>query len=191
MKSLLLGATILAAIGANPANAAVVTVADVGSILNESKALPAESTPGLGVAFVQFFTFTLPTREEVTASVSDSGIGTEKIVGGVLSLNTQIGTGPAPLDIPLGTLIDSSPFTNTIGGQTATVGPDILNAGSYFAEVSGTSGASAIKLAIDGTITASTVPEASTWIMIAAGFGLISMFGLRGRKTPRLDLNSI
>jgi hypothetical protein len=57
--------------------------------------------------------------------------------------------------------------------------------------VSGASGASPIHLAIDGTVTAGAVPEASTWAMLATGFGLISMFGLRGRKPARFDLNSI
>lgn len=168
MNRFALAAAVFAASTASAA-AAVVTVADVGPILNESKALPAEATPGVGIAFSQFFTFSLPTREEVTASVSDSGVGSEKIIGGLLSINTQTSKSGPPLNIPIGTLIDSTPFTNTPGGQEATVGPDFLNAGTYFAEVSGTSGASPIKLAIDGTVTASVVPEASTWVMLLLG----------------------
>jgi hypothetical protein len=188
MKNILLAATVLAAIGANPVKAAVVSVASVGSILNESKALPAEATPGLGIAFSEFFEFSLPVKEEVTASISDSGVGSEKIVGGVLSLNNQTSGGVAPLFIPTGTLIDSSPFTNTVGGQDATVGPDILNAGKYFVEVSGTSGASAIKLAIDGTVTASAVPEPATWVMLGLGFAAMTIGGLtrRGARKERL-----
>jgi len=192
MRRILLGATILAAIGANPVQAAIqVSVENIGSVFNESLALPAEDTPGSGISFEQFFEFSLPVKEVVTMSVSDSGIGSEKIVGGVFSLNNHTTTGPGPLFIPAGSLIDSSPLSNFAGGQEAIVGPNTLVAGNYFAEVSGASGASPIHLAIDGTVTAGAVPEASTWAMLVTGFGLISMFGLRGRKPARFDLNSI
>lgn len=183
MNKLILAAAFLAATAA-PSAAAVVTVANVGSILNQSVALPAEATPGSGIPFSQFFEFSLPTREIVTASISDSGILNEKIISGVLSLNDQTGTSGPPLNIPTGSLIDSSPFTNTLGGQEATAGPDILNAGNYFAEVSGSSGSSPIKLAIDGTITSSAVPEPSTWAMIVIGFGFIA-WGASTRKRAR------
>lgn len=191
MNRLLLAAALLAS-SAMPSAAAVVTVADVGSILNQSVALPAEATPGTGIPFAQFFEFSLPTRETVTASVSDSGILTEKVVGGILSLNNFTSTGPAPLDIPMGSLIDSSPFTNTIGGQEATVGPDVLSAGSYFAEVSGTSGSSPIKLAIDGTVTAtSAIPEPSTWAMIAIGFGFMAWGAAKRRRVRDLSCTTV
>lgn len=185
MNRLLLAAALLAS-AASPAGAAVVTVADVGSILNQSVALPAEATPGSGTPFAQFFEFSLPTREIVTASVSDSGIGNLRVIDGLLSLNTQTGIGP--LAIPTGSPLDSTPFTNTIGGQDATVGPDILNAGSYFAEVSGSSGSSPIKLAIDGTVTATAaVPETSTWAMLLIGAGFMAWAAKR-RATPRLGV---
>lgn len=187
MNRLVLATALLAA-SAAPSAAAVVTVENVGSILNESKALPAEATPGSGIAFAQFFTFSLPVREEVSASVSDSGVGDEKIVGGILSLNTQTSKSGPPLNIPIGTLIDSTPFTNTPGGQEATVGPDFLNAGTYFAEVSGTSGASPIKLAIDGTVTASVVPEPSTWAMMVLGLGFMLLVG--GKYGSKSQLRS-
>lgn len=185
MRNLLLagiaGAALLATIDSS-AQAATVTVADVGTILNESDALPAEATPGLGISFAQYFTFTLPEREVVTASISDSAQGSERVVGGILSLNNWTSTGGSPLFIPAGSLIDSSPFVNTVGGQDATVGPDILAAGKYFAEVSGTSGASAIKLAIDGTVTAGAVPEASTWAMLIIGLAFLG-FVARSKQT--------
>jgi hypothetical protein len=179
----LMGVAASALWGATPASSATVTVVNVGSILNESLPLPAESTPGLGIAFAQYFEFELPVAEEVTASVSDSGIGAEKIVGGLLSLNNWTTTGPGPLFIPGGLLIDSTGFTNTIGGQTATVGPDDLSAGNYFVEISGKSGASAIKLAIDGTVTAvAIVPEASTWVMAGIGFAFLAFASSRKRR---------
>jgi PEP-CTERM motif len=190
MQRVLLAATILAAVGVSPVRAATVTVDNVGAILNQSDALPAESTPGQGVTFAQFFEFSLPTRETVTVSMSDSGTGNLAIVDGVLSLNTHTSTGPAPLFIPAGALIESSLISNVVGGQEATVTPDVLSAGDYFAEINGTSGSSRIRLAIDGTATAvQAIPEPSTWAMVLVGFGLISMFGLR--RKPQTDLNSI
>jgi hypothetical protein len=165
------------------ASAAQITVVNVGSILNESIALPAESTPGAGGAFAQFFEFTLPTQETVTVSMSDSAIGAERITGGVLALNDFTSTGPAPLFIPSGALIESSPILNTLGGQEATVTPDVLAAGAYFTEISGVSGASPIKIAVDGTVTATTVPEASTWAMMLLGVGFMTMFGLRRKQS--------
>jgi hypothetical protein len=176
MNRLFLASAILAATAA-PSAAALVSVENIGSIFNQSLALPAEDTPGSGIAFEQFFEFTLPVREEVTMSVSDSGIGSEKIVGGVFSLNNHTTTGPGPLFIPAGSLIDSSPLSNFAGGQEAIVGPNTLAAGAYFAEVAGTSGASPIHLAIDGTVTASTVPEPSTWAMMALGLGFLLLVG--------------
>jgi len=194
MKSILLGATILAAIGANPVRAAtLIDVQDVGSILNESLALPAESSPGSGIGFSEFFEFTLPTTETVSVSMSDSAFSNSlKIVDGVLSLNTETSIGPGPLFIPAGALLESTPLVNTPGGQSAELNPDVLAAGTYFTELAGMSGSSPIHLAIDGTVTgvsgvgAAATPELSTWAMLIAGFGMLSMFGSSRRRT---DLN--
>lgn len=186
MNRWLLGAAFVAALGVSPARAAIeVSVQNVGSILNESLALPAEDTPGSGIGFAEYFEFSLPTQETVTLSMSDSAIGTERVTGGVLGLNDHTTTGVGPLFIPAGLLIDSSPFTNTLGGQDATTGPDVLAAGDYFAEISGTSGASPIHIAIDGTVTASTVPEASTWAMLL--IGTLALVGVANyqRKSSR------
>jgi PEP-CTERM motif len=187
-KILLLGVAAAALLGMQPvAQAATVVVENVGSVINESKALPAEATPGVGVSFAQFFEFSLPTTESVTASVSDSGVGSLAVLGGVLNLNFHTTTGVGPLFIPAGALIDSSPFTNTAGGQEATVGPQILTAGNYFVDVTGTSGASPIHLAIDGTVTALATPEPSTWAMLGLGFGMLAFIG-RKAKRQRLSL---
>jgi hypothetical protein len=191
MHKLLLTTALLVAFGATPAaKAATVVVENVGSIFNQSVALPAESTPGMGQAFAQFFEFSLPQTESITASVSDSGVGSLRVIGGTLSLNTHDTTGLGPLFIPAGTLIESAAFINQIGGQEATVGPHILDAGNYFVDVTGTSGTSPIKLAIDGTITgiggvgATPTPELSTWAMLLMGGGLMAWFGARRAKTP-------
>lgn len=168
---------------AAPARAATeVTVENIGAVINESLALPAEDTPGSGIGFEQFFEFTLPVTETVTLSVSDSAIGAQRIVGGLLSLNFWTSNaGVSPFQ-PLGASIESASLANVIGGQEATVAPDALHAGAYFAEVSGLSGSSPIHIAIDGTVTAVPTPEASTWAMLALGFGLMGLIGARSRK---------
>jgi hypothetical protein len=179
LKKLLL-ATAIAAIAAGPAHAVVVTVEDIGSILNESLPLPAEQTPGLGAAFAQFFEFNIPVDETVTLSMSDSATGNRQVTDGFLSLNEWTSTGSTPPFIPDGALIESSAIVNVVGGQEATVLPKGLAAGDYFAEISGLSGASPIHIAIDGTATA-TVPEAPTWAMALAGFSLLGALGWKRR----------
>lgn len=170
-----------------PAHAATqITVENIGSVLNESLALPAEDTPGSGIGFSEFFEFTLPVTETVTVSVSDSAIGAQRITGGALSLNNWTSTAPVSPFEPIGSLIESASILNVIGGQEATVSPDALGAGAYFALVSGVSGGSPIHIAIDGTITAVSTPEASTWAMLALGFGLMSLGALRRKRGVRL-----
>jgi len=169
LKRLLLGAVLAAC--AWPAHAVVTTVENIGSILNESLPLPAEQTPGLGAAFAQFFEFNLPVAETVTLS---------------MSLNLWSTTGATPPFIPAGALIESSAIVNVVGGQEATVLPDRVAAGNYFAEIAGLSGASPIHIAIDGTATA-TVPEPSTWAMVLVGFGLVGLIG-RQRRLDRFAL---
>ena len=188
MKTLTLAAAAAALITASPAHAATeITVDNIGAVLNESLALPAQDTPGGGIGFSEFFEFTLPAAETVTLSVSDSAIGNQRIVGGTLSLNNWTSTASVSPFQPLGSLIESSPLINFPGGQAATVTPDPLAAGSYFAEVSGVSGSSPIHIAIDGTVTASSVPEPATWAMLVAGFGLIGLVGMRrGRRLVEL-----
>ena len=169
---------------AAPTHAATqITVDNIGSVLNESLALPAQDTPGSGIGFQEFFEFTLPVSEIVTVSVSDSAIGNQRIVGGSLSLNDWTSNaGVSPFQ-PIGALIESASILNVIGGQEATVAPDVLSAGNYFALVEGTSGSSPIHIAIDGTITAVSTPEPSTWAMLAIGFGAMGLIGFcrRGR----------
>jgi hypothetical protein len=172
LKRLLLAGAISAL--ALPAHAVVVTVENIGSILNESLPLPAEQTPGLSAAFAQFFEFNIPVAETVTLSMSDSATGLQRVTGGSLSLNVWSSTGVTPPFIPAGALLESSPIIDVVGGQEATVLPERVAAGNYFAEISGLSGASPIHVAIDGTATA-TVPEPATWAMVLAGFTLIGL----------------
>jgi hypothetical protein len=46
---------------------------NLGSILNDSVSFPSTKTPGAGKTFEDFFEFTLPTAEYITASMSISG----------------------------------------------------------------------------------------------------------------------
>jgi hypothetical protein len=187
MNRFVLTAALLVASAAPSAAAIQVSVENIGSVFNESLALPAEDTPGSSIGFQQFFEFSLPVGETVTLSVSDSGIGNEKIIGGVFGLNHFTSTGPAPLFIPAGALIDSTGLTNTLGGQDATLGPDFLGAGAYFAEVSGISGSSPIHLAVDGTVTATqSVPELSTWAMLLIGAGFMAWGATTRRRARQL-----
>jgi PEP-CTERM motif len=175
-----LAAAIAAAV---PAHAATqITVENIGAVFNESLALPAEDTPGSGIGFSEFFEFTLPVTETVTVSVSDSAIGAERITGGALSLNNFTSSAPVSPFQPMGSLIESSSILNVVGGQEATVSPDALGAGAYFAEVSGISGAAPIHIAIDGTITAVSTPEPSTWAMMLLGIGFLALAGFRDKR---------
>jgi hypothetical protein len=189
MNRFVIAAAFLAAVGVSPAVAATeINVSNIGSILNTSVALPAEATPGSSQPFAEFFEFSLPVSETVTVSMSDSGIGNARIVGGTLSLSTHDTTGVAPLFIPGGTLIESSPIQNFLGGQAAEVNPDLLAAGAYFALITGTSGSSPINLVVDGTATATTgaVPEPTTWAMLMLGFAGMIFIG-RKRIGGRID----
>jgi hypothetical protein len=185
MKSILLAAALTLAVGSTAHAATQITVDNIGAVLNESLALPAQDTPGSGIGFSEFFEFTLPVTETVTVSVSDSAIGNQRITGGELSLNTQTGTAPVSPFEPLGAFIEGSSLINFLGGQAATVTPDPLGAGSYFAEVSGISGGSPIHIAIDGTITAVSTPEPSTWAMLLIGAAAMAWAGLKRGKSAR------
>jgi hypothetical protein len=184
----LLAATALVAVGSvGGASAATqITVSNLGSILNESISVPPGSTPGSGQAFESFYEFMLPTSETVTFSVTDSAFGNLKIIGGLISLNDWTSTGVFPPHVPGGSLIESAGLTNFIGGQGATVTPDILNKGAYFAEFSGTSGGSPIHLAIDGTVTALATPEPQTWAMMIMGFLTMAALGFKRSRKNRL-----
>ena len=184
MNRLFLTAAVLASIATPAAAATQITVEDIGSILNQSLALPAQDTPGSGISFEQFFEFTLPTRETVTVSMSDSATGSGLITSGVLSLNDWTSTAPTSPFQPIGALLESSPINNVLGGQEATVTPDALNAGAYFAELSGVSGLAPIHIAVDGTITALSTPEPSTWAMLLIGAGFMA-WGASARKRAR------
>src|ERR1700734_3420197 len=160
------------------AQATTITVENLGSILNDSVSFPNTKTPGSGKTFEDFFEFTLPTAEYITASMSISGPISDQIPLGTgdLVLSSWTSTSSASPFVPLGSLIEEAAVSApSKGGQTAVVGTftpfgDYELAGSYFVEVSGTSGAGALNLAVDGNVTALSTPEPSTWAMFGIGF---------------------
>ena len=134
--------------------ATMITVENLGSILNDSVSFPNTKTPGAGKTFEDFFEFTLPTAEYITASMSISGPISDQIPAGKgeLTLSTWTSTTGVSPFIPLGSVIEQATVSApSSGGQTAVVGSftpfgDFEEAGTYFVEVSGTSGLGALKL---------------------------------------------
>jgi hypothetical protein len=175
------------------AHAATITVENLGSILNDSVSFPSTKTPGAGKTFEDFFEFTLPTAEYITASMSISGPIADQIPAGKgeLTLSTWTSTSGVSPFIPLGSVIEQAAVSApSSGGQTAVVGSftpfgDYEQAGNYFVEVSGTSGLGTLKLAIDGNVTTLAVPEPSTWAMFGIGFVSLAAVGFRRRRGGR------
>jgi hypothetical protein len=175
------------------AHATTITVENLGSILNDSISFPSTKTPGAGKMFEDFFEFTLPTAEYITASMSISGPISDQIPDskgdkGELTLSTWT-SGVSP-SIPLGNVIEQATVSApSLGGESAVVGSatpfgDYEQAGAYFVEVSGTSGSGALRLAVDGNVTTLAVPEPSTWAMMLAGFGGLAFAAFRrARRT--------
>jgi hypothetical protein len=176
------------------AHATTITVQNLGSILNDSVSFPTTKTPGSGKKFEDFFEFTLPAAEYITASMSISGPVSDQIPAGKgqLNLYTWTSTSSSAPFIPMGTLIEQAMVSApSLGGETAVVGSfppfgDYEQAGSYFVEVSGTSGLGSLKLAVDGNVTAvAGVPEPSTWAMFGIGFAGLAGMGLHRRRGNR------
>jgi PEP-CTERM motif len=191
LKSLaIFGAAILCS---PAAHATTITVQNLGSILNDSVSFPNTKTPGSGKTFEDFFEFTLPTAEYITASMSISGPLSDQIPAGTgrLALYTWTSTSSASPFIPLGTLIEQAMVSApSSGGQSAVVGTatpfgDYEAAGTYFVEVSGTSGLGSLRLAVDGNVTALAAPEPSTWAMLGIGFAGLAAMGLKRRRGDR------
>src|ERR1700761_3273444 len=184
----------VAAICSSSARATTINVQNLGSILNDSVSFPNTKTPGSGKTFEDFFEFTLPTAEYITASMSISGPKVDQIPAGEgkLMLSTWTSTSSASPFVPLGTLIEEADVSApSLGGQTAVVGTftpfgDYEQAGTYFVEVSGTSGLGSLKLAVDGNVTTlSAVPEPSTWAMFGIGFAGLAAVGFKRRRGDR------
>jgi hypothetical protein len=168
-------------------------VKDLGSILNDSVSFPSTKTPGAGKTFKDFFEFTLPTAEYITASMSISGPMSDQIPAGKgeLILSTWTSTTAVSPFIPLGSVLEQATVSDpSSGGQSAVVGSgtpfgDYEQAGNYFVEVSGTSGLGTLRLAVDGNVTTLAVPEPSSWAMLGIGFAGLAAVGLTRRRGDR------
>jgi hypothetical protein len=190
MKSLaIVGVAILCS---PAAHATTITVQNLGSILNDSVSFPSTKTPGAGKTFEDFFEFTLPTAEYITASMSISGPMADQIPAGKgqLTLSTWTSTSGVSPFIPLGSVIEQATLSApSSGGQTAVVGSftpfgDFEAAGTYFVEVAGTSGLGTLRLAIDGNVTTlGAVPEPSTWALMMLGFAGLGYAAVRKTRS--------
>jgi hypothetical protein len=115
MSSLSLGgvAVVMAPLLCSPASAAAVTVIDLGPVLNDSISLPNTSdtkTVGSGGSFSDYYEFTLPQAEFVSASMSISGPTVDQIPagGGELILSTWTSTDPLSPFVPAGTIVQQA-----------------------------------------------------------------------------------
>jgi PEP-CTERM motif len=174
------------------ARATTITVENLGPILNDSVSFPNTKTPGSGKTFEDFFEFTLPTAEYITASMSISGPIGDQIPAGTGELALSTWSNALLPGIPVGSVIEEATVSApSLGGQTAVVGTftpfgDFEEAGSYFVEVSGTSGLGSLRLAVDGNVTAlGAVPEPATWTMFGIGFAGLAAVGLSKRRGNR------
>jgi hypothetical protein len=196
-------ATVSVALLCSPASASVVTVINLGSILNDSISLPNTSdtkTAGKGEIFSDYYEFSLPKAEFVSASMSISGPTVDQIPSGQghLILSTWTSAGSSAPFVPAGTTIQEATVSApAAGGQDAVVGTfsswgDSEPAGSYFVEITGMSGGGSLRLAIDGNVTAipdpvtvTSAPEPSTWAMMFLGFAGIAWAAWRRAREPR------
>jgi hypothetical protein len=76
-----------------------------------------------------------------------------------------------------GTLIDSKALVLSGAEYTASL-TDVLGPGSYYLQITGTAN---VDLGVAGTVATSapTVPEPSTWAMLALGFAALGYAGFR------------
>jgi hypothetical protein len=185
-------AVLTAAFLCSPAYAAAITVIDLGQVLNDSISLPNASgtkTTGSGLGFSDYYEFTLPEAEFVSASMSISGPVADQIPEGTgkLIFSTWTSTGITAPFVPMGSTIEEATISAPAnGGQTAVVGTltpsgNFEAAGNYFVEITGVSGGGSLKLAIDGNVTAigDPVPEPSTWAMMLIGLAGVGFAGFR------------
>jgi hypothetical protein len=104
-------------------HATTITVENLGSILNDSVSFPSTKTPGAGKTFDDFFEFTLPTAEYITASMSISGPISDQIPAGKGELILSTWTSGVAPSIPLGSMIEQATVSApSSGGQSAVVG---------------------------------------------------------------------
>jgi hypothetical protein len=239
MKSILLGATILAAIGANPVSAqlrlamsvdgSIFVAADggvsdldplpnaivigqqsldgvsvIGTFANSSK-LPSPDNNALNMSNL-LITNTSSSVKTLFMAVSDNDYPGEEncIMTAVSGTWNGVGTSQAKFAFFVdGTNVDGALTSTDTPGHLIVTNNDSAGSGPLAFSFEGDNPfmhgtpfsmteAMVFTLApgakfIGNSVAMEAVPEASTWLMMATGFGMLSMFGLR--RKPRPDLN--
>jgi len=193
---------LLAAVATSPAravtvvgNAGAVSGADVnGTTIPFSTALQG-NTNGSFATYVEFqVTGALPFTLNVTESATLSG--NYKNLAGSIQLFQAAGPfsgNAAPTGVslgaasPLSTIFVPGPHSTVLTAVEFGVGSaSPLNHGYYFAEISGTGAKTPAGVlaftSLSGAITASAVPEPSTWALMLLGFSGVAFLGARRRQ---------
>jgi hypothetical protein len=183
-------AALLVAVFSSQASASTkIMVYDLGSILEDSVSLPSNKTQANSGSFAYYFEFSVPENEYISASVSISGPTSDQIPMGDGSLtlfSCASKCNAAPL-VPTGTKIESELISAPAnGGESGFIGTlsamgDLVHAGNYYVEISGTGGSGALQLAVDGNLTAAA-PEPATWAMMLVGFLGLGFAGYRQKR---------
>jgi hypothetical protein len=179
MKKLLYAAAAVLALSM-PANAAI--IGDVG--INPTSSAGAFSNDvGFG-AFTDQYTFQLvggPQFLVIGAATNVYPAATDFILNFTGSLYQQVGVVGGGDDIllfgPTAAINNCGPLCQGFGGQT------ILEAGNYYLEISGFGSGTA---GYGGNLAVAAVPEASTWLMMLAGFAGLGFMAKRRKQVFRL-----
>jgi PEP-CTERM motif len=161
---------------------AAVHIYDIGVIGVGSVTFTGNTGTG---SFVEYIKFQLGFSGPGSVSYSNTAQSGGAIVGGVLELDACLTNCTGTVSTPTGTFVNSAPLINlgpTV--QVAGFGPDLLNAGSYFLQLSGAVPAGQPAIAYTGTITvAAAVPEPGTWAMMLIGFAGLAFASSRRRTS--------
>jgi hypothetical protein len=122
-------------------------------------------------------TFTLTTGAEAAVSATIAVFRAGAFTPGTLALYSG-----SPFT---GTLIESAMLTFSGAAYTASF-IDTLGPGTYYEEVTGT--VNVPRLGVGGTVTTSSVPEPSTWVMMALGFAGLGYAAVRRNTKDKAAL---
>jgi len=184
MKAKLLGLAAGAALlagSALPASAAVISIDPIP--LNGVVAIPFTTTgPG---TFSNQYTFTLSQSAELTgAAITYQASVKSGSTGGLSNAMFDLYSGD-----PLGAHTLLTTGTISASGSkiiSMEIADTLLALGSYYIDASvkfAPSNTTNAVLGVNGSVSVSAVPEASTWAMMALGFAALGFAGYRSRRS--------